>query len=197
MPEAEKTYGPWKRTLITLFVLVHVYIIFAWGLPGSPFRSVLCHPVSQYVMYAGLWHSWEMFAPDPLAMNLTVEAEITYADGAKGIWEFPRMEKLGFWERFQKERYRKWRERVRQDAYNAIWTDVTRYIARLHYQPENPPREVVLIRRWQPIPPPMVDLDTNNLAASPMRDYQPMPKEFPMGFSYRFKHYLVQPEDLQ
>ena len=187
----------WWRGVISIFILVHIYIMAAWGLPGSSFRTGLVQPVQDYVIQTGLWHSWDMFSPDPLSVNFRVEAEITYADGSKGIWEFPRMEEFGMWQRFQKERYRKWRERVRQDAFGTVWTDTTRYIARLHNNPTNPPKRIALIRRWEPITPPYMLLNTTNMAASKMRDYQPMPKEWPMRFNYRFKEYEVSPEDLK
>lgn len=197
MATPRQNSGKWKRVVITFFIIVHAYIMCVWGLPGSRFRSTLSQPVQDYVLYAGLWHSWDMFSPDPLAVNFRVQAEITYANGAMEVWEFPRMQKLGLWERFYKERYRKWRERVRQDAYRQIWNDTARYIARLHRNPENPPRHVTLIRRWQPIPPPRVDLDTNNPANSPVLDFQRMPEELPTGFHYRFHQYPVRLEDFE
>src|SRR3954470_14934396 len=82
------------RVGINVFVLVHLYIMLVWGLPGSAFRSLLAKPVENYVIYWGLWHSWDMFSPDPLSLNFLVDAQITYQDGSTRIWEFPRMEKL-------------------------------------------------------------------------------------------------------
>lgn len=189
--------NPWVRRGISIFILVHIYIIAMWGLPGSRFRSSVIRPVADYVIETGLWHSWDMFSPDPLSVNFHLEAEITFEDGSRTIWEFPSMEKLGLWERFQKERYRKWRERVRQDAYGAIWTDTTRYIARLHNNPTNPPAKVVLIRHWEQIRPPLMVANPENPAKPKYKDYQPMPKAWPKRFSYRFKEYEVPEEDLE
>ena len=190
--------NPWVRRVLTAFILVHVYIMVTWGLPGSRFRSNAIRPVDDYVIYSGLWHSWDMFSPEPLSVNFHVEAEVTFADGSKKVWEFPSMEKLGIWEKFQKERYRKWRERVRQDAYNMIWPYTARYIARLHNNPTNPPVQVALIRHWENIRPPLMLANTNRPGTPPkLRDYQPLPNEWPKRHKYRFHQYQVKAEDLE
>jgi hypothetical protein len=181
----------WKRVLISVFILFHLYIMAAWGLPGSTFRFILCEPINDYVIYTGLWHSWDMFSPDPLAVNFNVTAQIVYQNGASKTWTFPRMEKLGYWERFQKERYRKWRERVRLDAYAGVWDDTARYIARLNDTPTNHPVMITLTREWQPIPTPVM-----LSGRTKFRDYQPMIGEPNYLFNYRFKFYEVKPGDL-
>jgi hypothetical protein len=181
----------WKRVLINAFIVFHLYIMAIWGLPGSTFRYYFTKPIADYVIWSGLWHSWDMFSPDPLTINFTLQAEITYQNGASKVWTFPRMEKLGYWERYQKERYRKWRERVRIDIYSAIWDDTARYIARLNDTPTNHPVQVTLIRYWEPIPvPAMVP------RRSTFRDYQPMIEEPKYPFKYHFKVYDVKPGDL-
>jgi hypothetical protein len=163
-----------------------------WGLPTSQLRSKLSAPLEPYVIQSGLWHSWDMFSPDPLSINFRLEAEILFKDGTTNHWEFPRMEKLGYWQRFQKERYRKWRDRVRQDNYAAVWQDTCRYIARVHnLNPENPPTRVTLIRRWQPIPRPTLVPGTTRTI-----DFQPIPDDYPLTVSYRFITYAVSPQDL-
>ena len=132
-----------------------------------------------------------MFSPDPLSVNFRVSAEVVFRDGSTKSWEFPRMEKLGLGERFQKERYRKWRERVRQDVYAGIWDDTCRYIARLFRNPANPPVRVILIRYWQPIPPPRITAGKRK-----PDDFQPVPDHYDLNFNYRFKFYDVKPGDL-
>ena len=133
-----------------------------------------------------------MFSPDPSTVNFRIEAEILFKDGTTNWWEFPRMETLGYGERFQKERYRKWRDRIRQDAYAAVWDDTCRFIARLHHaNPGNPPTRVSLIRRWQPIPRPARVPGTNRAM-----DFQPLPNSYELTSSYRFRTYEVAPQDL-
>jgi hypothetical protein len=180
-PGSEKSL---KRKALNLFIIAHVVMMGIWGLPGSNFRAATAHWFEPYVIYWGLWHSWDMFSPDPLSLNFNLKADITFADGSKRTWEFPRMEQLGYWKKFEMERYRKWRERVRQDAYSVIWDDTCRWIARRYKDKTNPPVRVVLTREWGQIPPPAPG------------DYQPIPKSYVLPFNYAFKTYEVKPEDL-
>ena len=178
--------GVWRRRFINAFILFHLCIIILWGLPSSRFRSFVTQWMQSYVVEIGIWHSWDMFSPDPLSLNFNVVAEITFKDGTIKHWELPRMEKLGLWERFQKERFRKWRERVRLDAYQAIWPDTCRWIARMHNNPTNPPAFVSLTRHWGAIPPPV-----------PKRDYQPMPPGYELPQNYLYYVHVVKSQDLQ
>lgn len=180
------------RWCITIFIFVHLYIMAFWGLPGSRFRLYMTAPVQDYVIQTGLWHSWDMFSPDPLSLIFRTHAQIHYRDGSMDIWDFPQMEKLGYMERFQKERYRKWRERVRQDMYSVAWDDTARYIARLHNNPTNPPRQIVLVREWDSIPPMQFKPGTFEY-----KSYQKMPKSYDyLKYSYRFRFYDILPGDL-
>lgn len=178
--------GVWRKRFLSAFILFHVCIMVLWGLPGSRFRARMTGWMEKYVVWTGLWHSWDMFSPDPLSLNFNVVAEITFKDGTIKQWELPRMEKLGIWERFQKERFRKWRERVRLDAYQVIWPDTCRWIARNHNNPGNPPTFVSLTRQWGTIPPPI-----------PGKDYQPIPGGYDMPQKYLFYVHPVAAQDLQ
>lgn len=186
----------WRRWAVNGFIALHLYVMAVWGLPGSAWRTMFSRPIERYVIPAGLWHSWDMFSPDPLAINFHLDAYVTFQDGSMKVWDFPRMERLGLWERFQMERFRKWRERVRQDSFQMVWDDTARYIARQHGQEQaggtNPPVQVMLARHWSAIPRPVVASGEKE----PI-DYQRM-IEAPVEFerSYRFKMYTVQPQDL-
>ncbi len=84
------------RWCITIFILVHLYIMAFWGMPPSGFRNFMLQPVQDYVIKSGLWHSWDMFSPDPFSMNVNLHAQVFFQDGSLKIWEFPRMDKLGY-----------------------------------------------------------------------------------------------------
>src|SRR5262249_15294639 len=103
-------------------------------------------------------------------------------DGSHRIWAMPKMDDLGYVERYFKERYRKYStEYLRMDSYAALWPDAARYIARLHRGSPSPPAVVRLIRSWSEINPP-----------APDGSYKPGPWR-----SYAYYVYLVQPGDLQ
>lgn len=175
----------WRRALANGFILFHLIALGAWGMPASGFRNLIARPFEKYILKFGFWHVWDMFAPIPLKMNFDLDAKLEFRDGSVRLWQFPRMEELGMVERFRKERFRKWRERVRLDDYSVVWPDTCRYIARMHNNPTNPPTRISITRHWAPIPLPVKG------------DYQPIPKSYPMPSSYTFTVYDVQPEDLR
>jgi len=147
-----------RAWLVNAFILFHVVAIAAWSIPGAaqpaPVRA-LNRLLAPYMLRSGLWQGWDMFSPEPLSINVDLDAEVTFADGSQATWVFPRMERLGYLERYRKERYRKWRERVRLDAFALVWPDTARYVARLYDGPEHPVDRVALTRRWVEVTPPI------------------------------------------
>jgi hypothetical protein len=146
----------WRRILLSSFLLFHIVAILASALPLNSLLVVKAKElVAPYMLWSGLFQGWNMFAPDPQMLNAFLEAEITFRDGTNALWKFPRMEQLGLTERYFRERYRKWaHDTLRLDANLLLWPDAARYIARLHFNPANPPVSVRLIRHWAEIPPP-------------------------------------------
>lgn len=154
-----------QKRLVSGFIILHVMLITVWSLPKTnhpaaiarfamKLREDLQKSIEPIMVFTGLWQGWDMFAPNPLTTNFDVVAEITFRDRSKKIWVFPKMERLGLVERYQKERYRKWREQVRLDGNVVVWRDTARWIARQFSNPENPPIHVSLTRHWTPIPEP-------------------------------------------
>jgi hypothetical protein len=143
--------------VVNLFIVFHLAAFLAWVLPiQSLIVSNFKGHIKSYMLAAGLFQNWDMFAPDPLRLNLRVDAEVAFRDGTTRIWEFPRMDALGFVDRYYKERYRKYAtEYLRTDNGNeALRPDAARYIARLNNdQPSNPPVTVTLYRSWSEIQP--------------------------------------------
>jgi hypothetical protein len=176
------------RWLVNGFIALHIVCIAAWNVPGpvrpSALRSVL-DEISPYMIRSGLWQGWDMFAPDPLALDLDVIAEVTFVDGRQVTWVFPRMQEMPYLERYLKERWRKWRERVRLDAFSVIWPDTARWIARRFDSPEHPVRSVALVRRWSEIPAPVGSRLPPRAASAALTN------------QYRFFVLAIQPGDLR
>jgi hypothetical protein len=145
--------------VVNLFIVFHVAAFLAWCLPiQSLIVTNFKERIKSYMLASSLFQSWDMFAPDPLRLNLRVDAEITFRDGETRTWYFPRMDELGFVDRYFKERYRKYAtEYLRADGYEALRPDAARYVARLHNQPENPPVTVTLYRSWSQMQRPAPD----------------------------------------
>jgi hypothetical protein len=173
--------------MLNLFILFHLVALFSWGMPESAFRNRMAKPFEKYMLYSGLWHIWGMFAPVPLRFHFDVRAEIRFRDGSIKEWIAPRMEELPVWERAPKERYRKWRERIRSEEFAVIWGDTARYIARqMDSNPGNPPVEVKMTRYWMELPRPDMK-----------RDYQPLTARFDPTNSFTYTTIPILPEDLK
>lgn len=142
-----------RQLAISAFLLFHICAITFWCIPiGSPLIAAVRNVVRPYLLWAGLFQSWDMFAPGPKSTNTYIEAIIVYKDGHTKNWKFPRMEQLSFSERYRKERYRKFVENLKEENV-VLWPDAARHIAWLNNDPANPPEFVILIRHWSDMAP--------------------------------------------
>jgi hypothetical protein len=179
--------GNWKRALLNLFIIAHVTLLFLWGLPSNRFATFVTRPVRSYVIFAGLWHNWSMFAPSPYTLNYDMRARVEFKDGTSKDWIWPRVNEMSILKRIPKERFRKWRELMFNDDFAASWIHNAKFVARqLNTTASNPPVKVTLTRFWRPVPPP-------NLK----QDYQPFPKDFSPTHSFCIGTYPIAPKDLQ
>src|SRR5258708_33552975 len=93
-----------KRTTINIFLAFHLLAITCWCVPiDSPLIPLCRNLVRPYFLWAGLFQSWDMFAPVPKGANTYIEATLVYRDGSRGTWTFPRMEQMSLAERSLKE----------------------------------------------------------------------------------------------
>jgi hypothetical protein len=172
--------SPMRRWALNGFLVFHLVAITCWAMPiTTPLNAALNEAFRPYLVWTGLFQSWDMFSPSPKTINSYVEATVTYADGKVRIWSFPRMEQLNLTDRYMKERYRKFAEVLKEDMYSAMWPDVARHVALLNNNGSAPVTSVSLVRYWSDIVP-RAD-----------GEYTPSPWN-----GYRFFSYAVRPEDL-
>ncbi len=148
----------WGRRALNLFLLWHIAAVTLWLLP-SDWRIVQTlvpegGPVRAYLIATGFQQSWQMFSPNPDNTDTTLQAAITYRNGAQRIWAFPRMKDMGYEERYRRERVRKLVEVGKYEP--SLWPALARYAARAcNDRPQNgPPVLVTLTRILREIPPP-------------------------------------------
>jgi hypothetical protein len=121
----------WYDRAISLFLILNLAAILAWCSPFTNLPVLISRVLARpYLVFTGLFQSWDMFSPAPKRTNSYLEAMLVYPDGTTEYWEYPRMDRLSFRERYVKERYRKFVEYVFDDKYSDILPDVARYIAR-------------------------------------------------------------------
>jgi len=143
-----------RRGAINVFILFHLIAITCVAVPTdfSALNNVR-ELVEPYMLWTGLFQRWDMFAPDPPTVNSYVKAVVISRDRHIQVWSFPRMEELGFGERYRKERYRKFLEVLPQQQNAPLWPDVARHVARQFNSQTDPPDKVVLIEFQSDIHP--------------------------------------------
>ena len=137
-----------KRWGINLFIGFHLLAITCWCLPmDTPLLPMCRSIVRPYFLWAGLFQSWDMFAPVPKGANTNIEAELHFSDGSRRVWTYPQMERMSLKEKLFKERYRKFADSLQRDELDDLLPDAARYIARLNNTSANPIKMVILIQR--------------------------------------------------
>jgi len=146
-----------KRIAINIFLVFHLTIICCWAIPLNTRLVTVVRPViAPYMIWSGLAQGWNLFAPNPLAINNRVEAEISYRDGEKIVWKFPRPQQFGYMKRYTMERQHKFSfDSLQNDKFGYLRPDAARYLARLNNTKVNdPPATVTLIGYQSKIAPP-------------------------------------------
>lgn len=143
-----------KRWTINFFIGFHLLSIACWCLPiNTPLLAPCRSFVRPYFLWAGLFQSWDMFAPVPKEANTYIEATLIYKDGSRTTWTYPRMDEITQVQRLFKERYRKFTDYFERDEFDDVLQDVARHIARLKSRPGNPVKTVILIEKLSFIVP--------------------------------------------
>lgn len=158
---------------VNFFIILHVYLIVVWSLPGSAFRTNLLVPVNQYGLFLGLWQSWDMFAPQPLRLNMDIDAELIRVDGQIEKWTLERPESV--FSHWRYERVRKYKSNIRLDTYSKLWPDFANFIKSQMRQETNAEfKGIRIMRRW------------STIEAPPPGDYQPILDHYPLLQTFVF-----------
>jgi hypothetical protein len=168
------------RGAITTFILFHLIAITCWAAPTTFWLVVgIRGLVRPYMLWSGLFQSWDTFAPNPPNANSYVKAAVVTQDHHIHVWAFPRMEELSYSQRYFKERYRKFSEVMLQPNNAAILPDIAKHIARSFNSQTDPPEKVLLVQYQTDITP------------GADETHKPTPRELAFYDDY------VQPEDLK
>lgn len=209
--------GVGRRLAISGFILFHWACVLAWvwpnpsdlktfffnlrmplPVPGAghgrmgwrvEFRPV----VSTYLFNTAQYQDWAMFAPNPLEFNRFVAATVTFRDGRREEYGFPRLCQLDGLHAWVEKRYRKLQHRIADENVAAFREDLARYIARRVNEGRNPPVRVTLYDYRSPIPKP----DRAGLDPREWVDYSKLLREDARFTGILLLDYAVRPEDLQ
>ncbi len=145
--------GPgFLRGAISIFILFNLIAITTWAVPLNvpPLREFK-ELVRPYLLWTGLFQSWDFFAPNPRPVNSFIEAVAIAQNRHTRVFAFPRMEQLSYGKRYREERYRKFAEVLCDTKYAALWPDVAKHVAWLLNNADDPPQMVVLMKFQAPI----------------------------------------------
>jgi hypothetical protein len=112
-------------------------------------------PLKFYLLFTGFWQYWDMFSPNPSSIDFYGSASITYRNGTKSLYTFPRMYTMGIPQKYVSERYRKFYERAHLEKNSWLWPTFAQRVALINdTDPNNPPVQVVLTRHWMVVAEP-------------------------------------------
>lgn len=167
--------APKPRRTVSIFikiaVIFHALSITIWALPNPPDEPrtikgsdwILFYNqrylkesfVKHYLIWSGTWQYWDMFSPNPSNRDIWIDAVVTYDNGEVLRYRYPRMYELNLFEKYLKERYRKYLERSEPEDFAWVWPTFAQRIAlEATRDKHNLPKTVLLRRYWRLANPP-------------------------------------------
>lgn len=103
----------------------------AWALPGNtPVQRIVRGNFSELFTTLGLWQNWNMFAPVPKHVDAWVAATVEFEDGTVVEWPLTRTRAVPWWDRYRKDRWRKYfGDDFPQPTHAAAWDPASRWLA--------------------------------------------------------------------
>lgn len=142
------------KALIVSFAVFYVVGTLLYLAPPFSVRDLIASPLIATWHFFGWSQGWSVFAPRLRRYNPHATATVTFTDGSTELYEFPRMEKLNLWDRFRREKWRKFAvDNMPWSIASYYHEDVARYVARDAFRdPSNPPMQVALTIHWAVVP---------------------------------------------
>jgi hypothetical protein len=138
------------RLLLSAGIVVLLACMVVENLPASSLRAA-AEPAAAHVLAAtGVDQQWNIFAPDPRAVSIQLEARVRFRDGSTSTWRPPRGNALTgqYWD----YHWGKLVEHVTFDqgpSADALRDGVARYAARQVQAPGRAPSQVTLVSLQQ------------------------------------------------
>jgi len=141
--------------LVSAFLIFHLTATACWVLPNCPIKRQFFSAISYYMFPTGTWQCWSMFAPNPPADILTLEAVAVDAQGMRHGFLFPKIADYSLWEGMARYRHPKFAANLLLDEYTETRRFAARHAVRkLGMAPDAFPVNVHLVYMVSKIPPP-------------------------------------------
>ncbi|HEX5105371.1 MAG TPA: hypothetical protein VFV87_16245 [Pirellulaceae bacterium] len=144
-----------KLWAINAFIATLLALMLIDTLPQSPIALRLA--IQPVLRRTGLHQGpWNMFTPNPDAINLKLRAEVTYRDGQKAQWESPDWRSQPNWERWVGHRQQEFCDMIATQEAAPAWRTWAQFLART-LRPDFPNAErgaeVRITYQEAPVPP--------------------------------------------
>ena len=161
LKEAEGTsrkqapFGIGHKVAIWLVLSTYFLCVLIWDSPPGALKSNLIPLMAPLMEATSIGQGWSVFSPDVREANYHETALITFQDGLQKLYEFPRMQKLGYWERFRSEKFRKmFFDCMPWPNFQQFLPDFAKFVAEANEWPGNSPYTVALIHHSIRMPEP-------------------------------------------
>ncbi len=144
--------------MCNLAIAAYLFIAFSWNLPDSCSlrRAVNCWRGP--ILYCGLWHGWNMFAPEPLMVNRRLSARIHLIDGSVVEWRAKNLATMKWWHAFLEVRDRKWQDNLMSDKMEYLRPSLTEYLAKQLLDEGLTATKIELVVERRLVPPPDIEV---------------------------------------
>jgi len=147
---------PLPRHWQTILVAGYAFAAFSWSMPARLFppKALLDGVCGAVLNVFGLWQSWDMFSPDPRREDIRVEVRFANRDGTSHSLMLTAMNAMGYGERLQKERWRKFfNDHLRLDDERSLWQPFAEFMVRALRDEGQDPVSIELVRWWRAAEP--------------------------------------------
>lgn len=154
----------WEHaSLIAIHGLIVLYLAFGWTWdlpPDSLLKRACDRLLARPLVWIGLYHSWEMFSPNPMRSNDQLLADVRLDDGTIIRWRSPRFDRLGRIQAFLRVRDIKLYEHLTSPRFPFLKPAFAAYLTEVLCDQGLCPIEVVLKCQREPIPDPITGHDS-------------------------------------
>lgn len=202
-PQSKNDLPPAYRFGVYLFVSIYFSTAVITLLPKSPLQSRLIALVSPLTQAFNLSQNWKLFSPDLREINFCSHAVVEFADGTTKLYEFPRLEQMGIFDAYRRQKLCKlFQDSMPWPDFSLFWADVGRFIARANFdrsdlsdrsdQSDRSDRSDSVLNT-----PVQVSLSYNWVPVSDMDHFEKQPDLKEPNRRFTFFVYRVKPEDLK
>lgn len=151
-PATTRITRRWPTALAGAYTLA----AFSWAMTPELFppKPLIDAVSARPFMALGLWQTWDMFSPEPRSEDICVELDFIDRDGSRERRMLTDMIAMGYAERWQKDRWRKYfNDHLRLDDQRLLWQPFAEYAVRRLREEGRDPVAVDLVRWWRPCEP--------------------------------------------